>query len=142
MMRRKRKNFHREQKSRSLTKDRESEWHRFFNSRCRSVTKACPSFCDPMDCSMPGFLFLHYLPEFAQIMSTESVMPSNHLILCCPLLPLSLIFSSIRVKVLDHVQLFETPWTVAHQAPLSTGFSRQEYWSGLPCPPPGVKKVR
>ena len=30
-----------------------------------------------------------------------------------------------------------TPWTIAHQAPLSMGFSRQEYWSGLPCPPPG-----
>ena len=37
----------------------------------------------------------------------------------------------------SHVQLFETPWTVARQAPLSMGFSRQEYWSGLPCPPPG-----
>ena len=35
------------------------------------------------------------------------------------------------------VQLFLTPWTVALQAPLSMGFSRQEYWSGLPCPPPG-----
>ena len=38
--------------------------------------------------------------------------------------------------VLSHisfVQLFVTPWTVAHQAPLSMGFSRQEYWSGLPC---------
>ena len=35
------------------------------------------------------------------------------------------------------VQLFATPWTVARQAPLSMGFSRQEYWSGLPCPPPG-----
>ena len=35
------------------------------------------------------------------------------------------------------VQLFATPWTVAHQAPLSMGFSRQEHWSGLPCPPPG-----
>ena len=34
------------------------------------------------------------------------------------------------------VQLFVTPWTVAHQAPLSMGFSRQEYWSGLPCPFP------
>ena len=32
---------------------------------------------------------------------------------------------------------FSTPWTVAQQAPLSMGFSRQEYWSGLPCPPPG-----
>ena len=37
----------------------------------------------------------------------------------------------------SHVQLFVTPWTVACQAPLSMGFSKQEYWSGLPCPPPG-----
>ena len=36
----------------------------------------------------------------------------------------------------SHVQLFATLWTVAHQAPLSVGFSRQEYWSGLLCPPP------
>ena len=35
------------------------------------------------------------------------------------------------------VQFFVTPWTVARQAPLSMGFSRQEHWSGLPCPPPG-----
>ena len=38
---------------------------------------------------------------------------------------------------IGHVQLFETLWTVALQAPLSMGFSRQEYWSGLACPPPG-----
>ena len=38
--------------------------------------------------------------------------------------------------VLNRVQLFATPWTVAHQAPLSVGFSRQEYWSGLPFPSP------
>ena len=37
----------------------------------------------------------------------------------------------------SHVQLFVTLWTVAHQAPLSKGFFRQEYWSGLPCSPPG-----
>ena len=37
----------------------------------------------------------------------------------------------------SHVQLFAILWTVAHQAPLSMGFSRQEYWSGLPCSPPG-----
>ena len=36
-----------------------------------------------------------------------------------------------------HAGLFATPWTVTRQAPLSMGFSRQEYWSGLPCPPPG-----
>ena len=40
--------------------------------------------------------------------------------------------------VLSRVQLFATPWTVAHQAPLSMGFSWQEYWSGLPFPPPGA----
>ena len=40
-------------------------------------------------------------------------------------------------SVLSRVQLYETLWTVAHQASLSMGFSRQEYWSGLPCPPPG-----
>ena len=39
--------------------------------------------------------------------------------------------------MLSHVRLFATPRTVAHQAPLSRGFSRQEYWSGLPFPPPG-----
>ena len=37
----------------------------------------------------------------------------------------------------SRVRLFVTPWTVARQAPLSMAFSRQEYWSGLPCPPPG-----
>ena len=37
----------------------------------------------------------------------------------------------------SHVWLCATPWTVACQAPLSIGFSRQEYWSGIPCPPPG-----
>ena len=42
-----------------------------------------------------------------------------------------------KVKSLSHVQLFGTPWTVARQAPLSMGFSRQEYWSGLPFPFPG-----
>ena len=38
---------------------------------------------------------------------------------------------------LSQVQLFATLWTIACQAPLSMGFSRKEYWNGLPCPPPG-----
>ena len=42
-----------------------------------------------------------------------------------------------EMKSLSHVQLFATPWAVAHQAPPSMGFSRQEYWSGLPFPSPG-----
>ena len=42
-----------------------------------------------------------------------------------------------HAQSLGHVRLFATPWTVAHQAPLSMGFPRQEYWSGLPFPSPG-----
>ena len=42
-----------------------------------------------------------------------------------------------KVKLLSRVQLFATPWTVAYQAPPSVGFSRQEYWSGVPFPSPG-----
>ena len=45
--------------------------------------------------------------------------------------------SESEVKSLSRVQLFATPWTVAHQAPLPMGFSRQEYWSELPFPSPG-----
>ena len=44
--------------------------------------------------------------------------------------------SHMGMWVLSRVQLFATPWTVAHQAPLSMGFYRQEYWSGLPFPSP------
>ena len=43
----------------------------------------------------------------------------------------------LKVCVLSHFWLSATPWAVVHQASLSMGFSRQEYWSGLPCPPPG-----
>ena len=43
----------------------------------------------------------------------------------------------VKVKLLSCVRLFVTPWTIVHQAPPSMGFSRQEYWSGLPFPTPG-----
>ena len=42
-----------------------------------------------------------------------------------------------KVKSLSHIQLFATPWTAAYQGPPSMGFSRLEYWSGVPFPPPG-----
>ena len=42
----------------------------------------------------------------------------------------------VKVKSLSRVRLFSTPWTAAYQAPLSVGFSRQEYWNGLPFPSP------
>ena len=43
----------------------------------------------------------------------------------------------LNCRSLSHVQLFATPWTIDHQAPLSMGLPRQEWWSGLPCPSPG-----
>ena len=67
--------------------------------------------CDPMDCSSP--------------------CSSVHGIILAGILECVLVAQS-------HIWLFATTWTVAHQAPLSTGFSRPEYWSGLPFPSPGV----
>ena len=61
-----------------------------------SVAQLCLTLCDPMDCSMPCFPVHHQLPECTQPMSIVSVMLSNHLILCHPLL-LPSIFPSIRV---------------------------------------------
>ena len=49
----------------------------------------------------------------------------------------SCLVECLCAQSLSHVLLFATPWTVAHQAPLSVGFSYQEYWSGLSFPPPG-----
>ena len=48
----------------------------------------------------------------------------------------SILFTPVCAQVLSYVRLFGIPWTVAHQAPLSMGFSRQVYWSGLPFPAP------
>ena len=48
-----------------------------------------------------------------------------------------LLYAIYMQCVLIHFVFFVTPWTVARQAPLSTGFSQQDYWSGLPCPSPG-----
>ena len=62
-----------------------------------SVAQSCPTLCDPMDCSTPGLPVHHQLPESTQTMSIELVMPSNHLILCRPLLLPPPIFPSIRV---------------------------------------------
>ena len=61
---------------------------------CCSVAKSCLTLCDPMDCSIPGFPVSQSLLKF---MSIKSVMPSNHLILSCPLLLLPAVFPSIRV---------------------------------------------
>ena len=62
-----------------------------------SVAQSCLTLCDPMDCSTPGLPVYHQLLELLKLMSTESVMLSNYLILYCPLLLLPSIFPSIRV---------------------------------------------
>ena len=67
-----------------------------FKSQFSSVAQSRPTLCNPMDCSTPGFPVHHQLHEL-KLMSIESVMPSNHLILCYPLLLLLSIFPSIRV---------------------------------------------
>jgi len=59
--------------------------------------RLCPTLCDPIDCNMPGLHVHRQLRELPKLMSLESVMPSNHLILCHPLLFLPSIFPSIRI---------------------------------------------
>ena len=61
------------------------------------LSLSCPTLYDPMNCSMPGFPVLHYLPEFVKLVFIESVMPSNCFILCCPLLLLPSVFPSIKI---------------------------------------------
>ena len=78
--------------------------------------------CDPMDSSPPG----SPVPGILQVRTLEWVAIS---------------FSNawkwkVKVKSLSHVWLLATPWTAAYQAPPSMGFSRQEYWSGVPLPSP------
>ena len=67
----------------------------------------------------------------------EDVLGSPVLSLLQELAYLLGLFTRVKVKSLSLVQLFATPWTVAYQAPPSMGFSRQEYWSGVPLPSPG-----
>ena len=62
-----------------------------------SVAQSCPTLCDPMNHSMPGHPVHHQLQSSLNLMSIESVMPSSHLSLCCPLLLLLSIPPSIRV---------------------------------------------
>ena len=74
-----------------------------------SVAQSCPTLCNPMNRSTPGLPVNHQLLESSQIMSIESVMPSNHLISCCPLpLPPS-IFPIIRVFSSESVLRIRCP---------------------------------
>ena len=82
--------------------------------------QSCTTLCDPIDGSPPG----SPVPGILQARTLEWVAMS---------------FSNawkwkVKAKSLSHVRLFETPWAAAHQAPPPMGFSRQEYWSGVPLP--------
>ena len=86
------------------------------------LLQLCPTLCDPIDGSPPGAP----VPGILQAKTLEWVGIS---------------FSSawkwkVKVNLLSRVWLFKTPWSVAYQAPPSMGFSRQEYWSGMPLPSP------
>ena len=90
--------------------------------------QSCPTLCDPIDGSPPGYP----VPGILQARTLEWVAIS---------------FSSawkwkVKVKSLSRVWSLATPWTAAYQAPPSMGFSRQEYWSGLPLPSPMVFVLR
>ena len=90
--------------------------------------QSCPILCNPIDGSPSG----SPVPGILQARTLEWVAIS---------------FSNawkwkVKVKSLSHVRLLVTPWTVAYQAPPSMGFSRQEYWSGVPLPsPPEPAKI-
>ena len=64
---------------------------------CYSVIKSCAALCNPMDCSMPGFPVLYYLQSLLKLLSIESGMPSDHLTLYHPPVPLPSIFPRIGV---------------------------------------------
>ena len=71
--------------------------------------------------------------ETWHMLSTVPFLHKRGVEVSCPLLATM----KVKVKLLSRVRLFVTPWTVAYQAPLSIGFSRQECWRGLPFPSPG-----
>ena len=88
------------------------------------LLQPCPTLCDPIDSSPPG----SPVPGILQARRLEWVAIS---------------FSKawkwkVKVKSLSRVRLLATSWTSAYQAPPSMGFSRQEYWSGVPLPSPYV----
>ena len=74
-----------------------------------SLAQSCPTLCDPMDCSTLGYPVHQQLPELTQTHQHESVMPSNHLILCHPLLLLPSICPSIRVFFSESVLYISWP---------------------------------
>ena len=93
-----------------------------YMSAAAKLLQSCPTLCNPIDGSPPG----SPVPGILQARTLEWVAIS---------------FSNawkwkVKVKSLSHVRPSATPWTAAFQAPPSMGFSRQEFWSGVPSPSP------
>ena len=86
------------------------------------LLQSCPTLCDPMDCSLPGFS-VHGILQ-ARTLEWVAISFSNAW------------KWKVKVKSLSRVWLLATPWTAAYQAPPSMGFSGQQYWSGVPLPSP------
>ena len=94
------------------------------------------TLCDPKDCSPQG-ASIHGIFQ-ARILEWVAISFSRGSSWLRDWTCVSCIFPTLSsVQLLSCVQLFATPWTVSHQAPLSVGFSRQEYWNGKPFPSPG-----
>ena len=95
------------------------------SSQYSSVTQLCPTLCDPVDCSMPGFPVYHQLLELAQTHNHRIGDPSNHLILRCPLLLLPSIFPSIRVFSKESVLHIRWPkyWNFSYSISSSNEYS-------------------
>ena len=84
-------------------------WNHLFSVQFSSVAQSCLTLSDPMDYSTPGLPVHHQLPELSQLMSIESVIPSNHLILSHPLLLPPSIFPRIRVFLNESALLIRWP---------------------------------
>ena len=87
---------------------------------------SCPTLCDPVDSSTPGFPVHHQLPSLLKFMSIKSVMPSNHLILCHPLLLPPSVFPSIRVFSNESVLCIRWPkhWSFSFNISPSNEYPR------------------
>ena len=102
-------------------------WYQCVLIQFSSVAQSCLTFCDPMECSTTHFPVHHQLMSLLKLMSIESVMPSSHIILCHPLLPLCSIIPSIRVFSNESVLHIRWP----KYRSLSYSISPSNEYSGL-----------
>ena len=101
-------------------------WSSSCSVQFSSVAQSCLNTCDPMECSTPGFPVHHQSQSLLKLMSIELVMPSNHLILCHPLLLLPSFFPSIRVFSDESVLHIRWPkyWSFSFSISPSNEYSR------------------